>query len=445
MGITIISFVIVLGILVFVHEFGHFITARLCGVGVEKFSVGFGPRLFGWKRGMTDYMVSAIPLGGYVKMIGEEPDCVIPEEEKKYSFTHKNVWKRFLIVGAGPFFNFFLAIILYFFLYLVHGIYYYPAVIGEFEKGSPAFSSGLKVRDLVLSVDGKEIDSWSDFSRQIKKSKGKVIVLKIKRGNIFKEIIVKPEKMPAVSLFGEKISEYSLGIAPYIPPVVGDVLKNSPAMKAGVRKGDIIVSINGKDVNTWNDVTEIIRGAEKALDFIFKRNQEIIKMNIVPLPDEYKDHLGKTIKRKIIGISAKDISIGKKLGIPGAFAESFGQTWKVIKLTFVGIGKMIDGTVSGDNLGGPIMIAQMSGDQARQGMTNFLAFIALISINLGLLNLLPVPVLDGGHLMFFFIEGITGKPVNLKARQIAQQVGLFLLLMLMCYAFYNDIMRFFFK
>jgi regulator of sigma E protease len=440
--VTIISFVIVLGILIFVHEFGHFIAARMCGVGVEKFSIGFGPKVFGWKRGETDYMLSAIPLGGYVKMIGEEPDAPLSEEEKKYSFTHKEVWKRFIIVAAGPFFNFFLAIVLYFGLFLFYGTYFYPPVIGETEYQSPSYEK-LMTGDEVLSVNDNKINSWSELEKIIEKSNGSEVLLKVKRGNDVKEIVIKPALLDSKSIFGENEKKYSLGINPYLPPVIGSIAPDSPASMSDIRAGDRILEINSKVIITWYDVSEQISNSVDEIELVLERNGEILKKTILPTSKEFKDHLGKTTQRKIIGIAAKDITRHKRIGPIGSMAESLTQTWKVVELTFAGIVKMIDGTISKDNLGGPIMIAQMAGDQAKQGLTSFLVFICLISINLGLLNLLPVPVLDGGHLMFFLIEMVTGKPVSIKVREVAQQIGLFLLLMLMVFAFYNDILRLF--
>ncbi|MCB9481890.1 MAG: RIP metalloprotease RseP [Desulfobacteraceae bacterium] len=440
--VTIISFVIVLGILIFVHEFGHFIAARLCGVGVEKFSIGFGPKVFGWKRGETDYMLSAIPLGGYVKMIGEEPDAPLTEDEKEYSFTHKEVWKRFIIVAAGPFFNFFLAIVLYFGLFLFYGTYFYPPVIGQTEPGTPSYER-LGIGDEIVSINDNEITSWSELEKKIEKSKGNDLILKVKRGNDLNEVVLKPVLLDSESIFGEKIKKYSIGVKPYLPPVIGSIAPDSPALKAGIEPGDKIIEINSQKITTWYDVSDAISRSESAIELVFERDNELIKKTIQPEIKELKDHLGKSFERKLIGIAAKDISKHKKAGPLTAMSESLSQTWKVIELTFVGIVKMIDGTISKDNLGGPIMIAQMAGDQAKQGLTSFLIFICLISINLGLLNLLPVPVLDGGHLMFFLIEMVTGKPVSIKVREVAQQIGLFLLLTLMVFAFYNDILRLF--
>jgi regulator of sigma E protease len=440
--VTIISFVIVLGILIFVHEFGHFIAARACGVGVEKFSIGFGPKVFGWKRGETDYMLSAIPLGGYVKMIGEEPDAPLTEDEKKYSFTHKEVWKRFIIVAAGPFFNFFLAIVLYFALFLFYGTYFYPPVIGQTEPGSPSYER-LAVGDEILSINDNKITSWSELEKTIEKSKGSELLFTIQRGNDLKEVVLKPALLDSESIFGEKIKKYSLGVKPYLPPVIGSIAPDSPASKAGIEPGDKIVEINSQKITTWYDVSDAISRSESGIELVFERNTELIKKTIEPEIKELKDHLGKSYERKLIGIAAKDVTKHKKTGPIKAMSESLSQTWKVIELTFVGIVKMVDGTISKDNLGGPIMIAQMAGDQAKQGLTSFLVFICLISINLGLLNLLPVPVLDGGHLMFFLIEMVTGKPVGIKVREVAQQIGLFLLLSLMVFAFYNDILRLF--
>ena len=439
--VTLVSFVIVLGILIFVHEFGHFIVAKACGVGVEKFSIGFGPKIFGWKQGMTDYMVSAIPLGGYVKMVGEEPDFEIDEKEIPYSFTHKKLWQRFLVVGAGPFFNLLLAVVLYFFLYWIKGTYYYPAIAGEITPSSPAYKAGLMIGDEIKTVDKKKIESWSDFQEKILKSEGRVLELSVLRSQDEKIIYLKPEKMDTITIFGEKKKQYQSGTEPYLPPLIGAVSKDSPAFAAGLKKNDIILNIDSQKVDTWNDVSRIISKSDKEIQIVIKRDGEKITRKIMPKITEYKNKLGEKESRKIIGIAALNILQHGKIGVFGAVEKSFSQTWTVIELTGAGIVKMVNGSISRNNLGGPIMIAQMAGDQARQGLISFFAFIAFISINLGLLNLLPVPVLDGGHLMFFLIEGITGKPVSIKGRGIAQQIGLFLLLLLMGFAFYNDIVR----
>lgn len=355
MGINIISFVIVLGVLIFFHELGHFLVARLFGVGVEKFSLGFGPKLLGKKVGLTDYRVSAIPLGGYVKMVGEEPNDEIEPENIPLSFTHKHVLKRILIVAAGPFFNLFLAMIIFFGLFQMYGTYILEPIVGEVQEGMPAHKAGLETGDEILSINGYGIETWEGMSEVITASKGEELVVSIRRGESEFDVYIKPIPQPGKNIFGEDIERY------------------------------------------------------------------------------------------MIGIGSSGNAIKKKLNLIEAFSESIIQTYRITELTIISVAKLIQGTLSVKTLGGPIMIAQMAGDQAREGMSNLLFFIAIISINLAILNFLPIPVLDGGHLLFFAIELVQGRPVSIKVREIAQQGGMFILLLLMIFVFYNDIARLLFN
>ncbi len=355
MGTNIFAFVIVLGVLIFFHEFGHFLIARLFGVGVEKFSLGFGPRLIGKKIGITDYRISAIPLGGYVKMIGEEADAEIAPQDIPLSFTHKHVAKRMLIVAAGPVFNILLAVLIFFGIFFFSGTLVLKPSIGEVRPGSPAFEAGLNKGDLITAINGMSITSWDEMAEIINASNGESIQLTFLRGDSNRDLWITPEQTPAKNIFGENIQRY------------------------------------------------------------------------------------------IIGITAARESYSKDLNFFQALSESLIQSYRVTELMVVIIAKLLKGDISTDTLGGPIMIAQMAGDSAKAGVGSLISFIALISINLAIINLLPIPVLDGGHLLFFFLEAIKGSPVSVKVREIAQQVGLFLLILLMILVFYNDITRIFFS
>jgi regulator of sigma E protease len=355
MGTSIFAFIIVLGVLIFFHEFGHFLIARLFGVGVEKFSLGFGPRLFGKKVGITDYRLSAIPLGGYVKMVGEEPDAEIDPADLPLSFTHKHVAKRMLIVAAGPVFNILLAVLIFFGIFWASGTFIMKPSIGAVRAGSPAAAAGLMQGDLIAVIDGMAIDSWDEMAEIINGSEGKALSLSIRRQESTLDFSITPEKVPTQNIFGEEIQRY------------------------------------------------------------------------------------------VIGIEASRESYSKQMNPVEAFTESLRQSYRVIELMVVIIAKLIKGDISTDTLGGPIMIAQMAGDSAKAGAGSLIFFIALISINLAVINLLPIPVLDGGHLLFFLIEAIKGSPVSIKIREVSQQVGLFLLILLMILVFYNDIHRIFFS
>ena len=349
----IIGIVVVLGVLIFIHELGHFICAKAFGVGVEKFSLGFGPKILSKTIGRTEYRLSAIPLGGYVKMVGEQPDEEIDPKDIPLSFTHKSVMKRMLIVASGPLFNFFLAIIIFFGIFTIAGIVSLQPVIGEVAVGSPAEAAGLLRGDIIIEVNQTPIESWSDMAELIMTSEGRPLTFHLKRDN--------------------------------------------------------------------HDMAVLITPASETMKNIFEEDQQ----------------------RYIIGVTAIGDIMTRRLGVVEAFSESLSRTYWITEITIKSVVKVFQGTISAKNIGGPIFIAQVAGEQVEHGMINLLLFIALISVNLGILNLLPVPVLDGGHLLFFGIEAITRRPVSIKIREISQQVGIFLLMMLMVFVFYNDIMRLF--
>lgn len=353
MGTNIFAFVIVLGILIFFHELGHFLVARLFGVGVEKFSLGFGPRIFGRKVGRTDYRISAIPLGGYVKMVGEEPDAQIDPADVPVSFTHKHVLKRILIVAAGPVFNVLLAVLIFYGIFQISGTIILKPIIGEVQKGTPAHAVGLEPQDEILAINGQPVDSWEEMAKIIADSQGAALEILVRRDGQSRMLRVTPELKKTKNIFGEDIPRY------------------------------------------------------------------------------------------VIGITAAGEVYTKKLNPVGAIAESLVQTYNIVELTVVSVAKIIQGTVSTKTIGGPIMIAELAGQQAKLGATNLLFFIALISVNLAILNILPIPVLDGGHLLFFFIELLIGRPVSIRIREVAQQAGMFILILLMIFVFYNDITRIF--
>ncbi len=349
--ITILSAIVVLGVLIFVHELGHFIFAKLFRVGVEKFSLGFGPKLIGKTIGETEYLVSAFPLGGYVKMVGENADGELSPEDLARSFAAKPPLQRIVIVAAGPLSNLLFAWLVFIAVFMI-GVPSPTTRIGEVVQGKPAARAGIKANDLVTSVDGAAVSRWEEFAKLIAESKGKPIVVQVTRGATPLSFTVVPESRTGKNLLGETVTSPIIGV---------------------VSAGEVVI-----------------------------------------------DRFG-----------------------PGeAFVKGSIQTANVIGLTLMSIEKLIERAIPLDTIGGPIMIAKMAGQQAAAGGVSFLAFMALLSVNLGVLNLLPVPILDGGHLFFYFWELIFRKPVSMKSREIAQQIGLVLLIALMVLAFYNDIARY---
>lgn len=354
---TIFSFVLVLGLLIFVHEFGHFIFAKLFGVRVLKFSLGFGPRVAGKIIGETEYVISAFPLGGFVKMFGENPDeQQIADTEKQVSFAHKPVWQRFCIVLAGPVFNLLFAYLMFFLVFTFVGI---PTPV--------------------------------DTTR------------------------------------------------------IGKVNDNSPAALAGLQKGDEILRINSRETLSWDDVLDIVKESEGApLTIVVQRERESMTVEVVPAIDAVKNVFGEEVEQRyMIGIMKADEMTWEPSSLSTSLENAGRQTWMYISLTVMGFVKIIQQVVPASEIGGPILIAQIAGEQMKAGWLNLIYFMSLLSVNLGILNLLPIPVLDGGHLVFLTIEGLRRKPLNERAQIIAQQVGIGLLGTLMIFVFYNDIVRLF--
>jgi regulator of sigma E protease len=340
--------VLVLGVLIFVHELGHFLVAKRAGVSVLKFSLGFGPKIAGFTRGGTEYLLSAIPLGGYVKMLGEDPKEEVADLER--SFSAKPIGWRSLIILAGPGSNFLLAIAIFWVVFMV-GVPTLTTKVGEVMEGFPAREAGLLRGDRIVAIEGRPIEKWEELAKQIHQSPGRPVRLTVEREGKRFDVTVAPKATKQKNLFGEEQEIGLLGIAP-------------------------------------------------AEEFLTERTNPI-----------------------------------------AAFGKAVYKTYDLSVLILITFGKLLQGVVPAKTIGGPLLVAQMAGEQARLGILNLLFFTALLSINLAILNLLPIPILDGGHLFFALIEAARGKPVSLKKREMAQQVGLVLLVALMIFAFYNDIFR----
>ncbi|HXW68576.1 MAG TPA: RIP metalloprotease RseP [Dissulfurispiraceae bacterium] len=351
---SIISAILLFGFLIFVHEMGHFLLAKLSGVKVLRFSLGFGPTVFGKQLGETEYVISAVPLGGYVKMLGQEDIGEVADDgeaaEKERSFRYKPAYKRVLIILAGPLFNLLTAAVIFFFVFLA-------------------------------------------------------------------------------------------GV-PILSPTIGEVMPDTPAAKALLQKGDKIVAINGSPVKEWAEMTDIIQGSPgKPLALTVRRKNALLPISITPESKKVKDMFGEERKVGLIGVKPSGETFTVKETIPGAVKNAFIKTWDISYVTVVSIIKLIQRIVPADTIGGPILIFQLAEKQAAAGYLSFFFFAAVISINLGILNLLPIPVLDGGHILFVGLEAIRKKPISEQTLLIAQRIGLALLLMLMIFAMYNDIFR----
>ncbi len=351
-SISILYAAIALAILIFAHELGHFLVARWANVKVLAFSLGFGKKLISFKRGDTEYALSAVPLGGYVKLLGESPDEEVPEEEIPRSYTHKPPIVKILIGFAGPFFNIVLACVLFFFIFLT-GQSVLSTKVGSVEKGFPADLAGIKAGDVITSINGKPIEAWSELMDTMAKSDLKPMKFGVKRDGQEFETTITPKETQSTNIFGEKIT------------------------------------------------------------------------------------------RKVIGVVASNTFLDRKETLGGAASKAVIQTYTLSELTVVGIVKLIQGSISPKNIGGPLLILEAAGKQAKEGKRSFAYFVALISINLAVVNLLPIPILDGGHIFFYLIEMVIRRRISQRAIEISQKVGISILILIMVLAFSNDLCRLF--
>ncbi len=438
-------FLIVLGVLVAFHEYGHFLAARWVGVKVLKFSIGFGPKLFSRTVGETEYVISVVPLGGYVKMFGEDDTEVISSIEQERSFTHQSLTNKTLIVAAGPGFNFLLTYIIFTGLLASGSPLFVPTFqditpqVKAIIPDSPADQAGLLVGDRILHANDTEISTYGELSESIMNSRGRSMTIDVLRDGKVKTFLITPASETHPDHPEEPI--YTLGIEA-IPPVVGDVVPDTPAMQSGLLAGDRIVEINDQAIHTWSQMTEIVRSHPgKPILMTVLRGDQTHSFNITPAAEEDTNKNGEKQVIGRIGIRVQGRSMISTDSFLAAPFDGLIATWKWCELTVVGVYKLLTGEISTKNIGGPVMIASVSGEHAEQGMSSLIFLIAILSINLGILNLLPIPILDGGHLFFFACEAILGRPLGERSREVAQQVGLVLLLCVMVYATWNDVSR----
>lgn len=449
--ITLLAFVGAVVLLVMFHEYGHYWVARRCGVKVLVFSLGFGKVLYRkrFANSETDWVISAIPLGGYVKMLDEREGEVLPSELHR-AFNRKPVLQRMAIVVAGPLANFMLAILLYCALFM-HGVEGLKPVLGDVPSGTPAALAQMHKGETILSVEGEAIPSWQELSWKLMTlalhQAGRDAV-KVEaeddRGTVLHHSL-DISALAASDLQGEFLDKLGLHLEqPVILPVIGMLTDKGLAKQAGLQAGDVILRADGVPLKTWSDLVDVVRTHPgRAVRFDIQRGEMTLSLSVTPQPFTES---GKVIGRIGAGPKVDEKAWQAMLttvsyGPLDAFKRSLQKTWETSAISLEMLGKMVTGEVSVKNLSGPVTIADYAGQSAHMGVIAYLGFLALISISLGVLNLLPVPLLDGGHLLYYVAELIKGSPVSERAWENGQKIGIALLGTLMVLAFYNDINR----
>lgn len=446
------SFIVALGLLITAHEYGHFYVARRCGVKVERFSIGFGKAI--WRKvgqDGTEYVIAMIPLGGYVKMLDERVEDV-PDNLKDQAFNRKSVWQRIAIVAAGPIANFIFAIIALYFMYLI-GVPSLKPVITSTTPGTAAAQIQVTEPMQVTAISGQPVRNWEEVNLALVGHIGDdSLTLSLAPLNGLQGLDTDtrtysldtrqwrfdPEKESPITALG-------LGVyRPAIEPQIALISEGSAAAKSDLKVGDTLVAINGQQYTDWQAFVDIIQhSANVPVELTVRRNGEQFAISVTPASVKNSDD--KDVG--VLGVSPaqaqwpENMRLQLEYGPIESFAIAADKTWQLVVVSFKMIGKLFTGDVSVKNLSGPISIAQGAGNSANYGLVYFLGFLALISVNLGIINLLPLPVLDGGHLLYYFVEVITGKPVSEKVQEIGFRFGAALLLMLMSIALFNDFAR----
>ena len=444
----IIATLVLLTIVVFFHELGHFWVARRCGVHVDVFSIGFGRELFGFTdRKGTRWKFSAIPLGGYVKMKGQsdtegveaQDAALVSAEDRATSFLYKPLWQKAAIVFAGPAANYVLAVIILAVIFATLGKQFFPPVVGVVEPGGAAEKADLRTGDRVLSVAGYNVDEYNQIMFALQVDVGEFVDIVINRGGQTLTLQAKPDLVSETGWLGNVDTYRDLKFTPFIAPVIGDVNKDSAAENAGLKSGDRIVSLAGKPISDFAQVSKIVQESKGApLDIVIERGGQ--QMTITAAPKvEGATAAGAKEPRLILGIGPADSWESHRLGPLTAIWVAVQDTARTTGVILTTVGQMITGKRSSDEIGGVLRIGKIAGDTAQGTLREFLMLVAMISINLGLINLFPIPLLDGGHLAFFAVEAVRGKPLSQRVQDFALKVGLAAVLSLMLFAMWNDL------
>lgn len=445
---TIVVTLLTLGVLVTVHEWGHFYVARRCGIKVLKFSVGFGRPIFSKidKYG-TEYIIATIPLGGYVKML-DEREAPVPKEQLAYAFNSKPLWQRIAVVAAGPLINLVFALLVYWFMFML-GVQGVVPVIGEIKEMSPAAQANIQANYEIVAIDGQNTPTWNEVNLRLAEKIGETgtILFSLKEidsASVYSYPVIINDWMVDT---GTESPVSALGIMPWLPkpiPKINMLDEKGVALAAGLRLNDLIVTVNSLPVDNWKQVVELVHSSpDIAMIFGIMRNQQLINIRLIPAIKV--DESGKMYGYIGAGVQAPvfpdKYKRSTKYGVFAAAGKAWNKTGQMISLTLGTLWKMVKGAVSLDNLSGPITIAKVAGKSAASGLEPYLYMLAYLSISLGILNLLPIPVLDGGHLLYYGIELLTGKPVSEYWQLLGLKIGMIVLLSLMTLSLFNDFMR----
>jgi regulator of sigma E protease len=445
---TVAAFIIALGVLIVVHEYGHYLVARLCRVKVLRFSVGFGRPLATWRLGpdRTEWVLAAVPFGGYVKMLDEREGPVAAHEAHR-AFNRQGVWRRICIVIAGPLFNFAFAILVYAGLFM-YGLPEARPMLGAPPAGSIAADAGLHAGDTVRSIDGEAVGTWQDLRWQVLQAALQRQPVRLEtideRGHIATATL-DLRSFPSNEVESDVLERIGLRLyRPALEPVLGQVVAGGPAERAGLAPGDRILRADGKAVETWEALVAAVR-ARPGVPLELTVEREGATRAIQVIPDAVASgqaRIGRIgAAPRVPASHAERMLVRVQYGPLASLARGAAKTADISIFSLKMLGKMLLGEVSWRHLSGPVTIADFAGQSAQMGWISYLSFLALISISLGVLNLLPIPLLDGGHLMYYGIEIIKGRPVSERAMELGQRVGLALLLVMMAFAFYNDFNR----